>query len=64
MIKQVSHNAMTAGDPAGLTLALTVATQLHPPVTTRAPEVAASAGRAQARRNATARTHRRTSARG
>ncbi|EKX65067.1 hypothetical protein [Streptomyces ipomoeae] len=57
-IKQVSHDVVTAGGPAGLVLALAVAAELHPPVT-RAPEVA-SAARATARRNTAARLHRRT----
>jgi hypothetical protein len=38
MIKQVSHTVVGT-DPAGLTLALAVAYELHAP-TTRAPEVA------------------------
>ncbi|MDX3204036.1 hypothetical protein, partial [Streptomyces scabiei] len=52
MITQISHDVETAGDPAGLGLALAVAAELHPAVT-RAPEVA-SAVPAPARR-ATAR---------
>ncbi|MGW0824879.1 hypothetical protein [Streptomyces sp. NPDC002845] len=60
MIKQVSHENMTVGDPSGLTLALAVAAELHPPVK-RAPEVAVT--RAAARRNTTARMHRRTGSR-
>ncbi|MFE7836313.1 hypothetical protein ACFU53_09715 [Streptomyces sp. NPDC057474] len=57
-IKQVSHDVATAGDPAGLGLALAVAAALHTPVT-RAPEVA-STPHATTRRNTTARLHRRT----
>jgi hypothetical protein len=61
MIKQVSHTV--AGlDPAGFTLALEVAYELHAPVP-RAPEVAMplTAGR---RGTAAARTRRRTDVRG
>ncbi|MER6161810.1 hypothetical protein ABT147_40970 [Streptomyces sp. NPDC001868] len=58
MITQVSHTVATAGDPAGLGLALAVAAELHPPVL-RAPEVAATA-HAPARRGTAARPHRRT----
>ncbi|MBD9701048.1 hypothetical protein IHE56_02860 [Streptomyces sp. ID01-12c] len=57
-IAQISHTVASAGDPAGLGLALAVAAELHPPVT-RAPEVA-SAARGTARRTAKARAHRRT----
>ena len=56
-IKQISHDVVTAGDPAGLGLALAVAAELHTPVT-RAPEVATV--RATARRNTVPRLHRRT----
>ncbi|WP_338897468.1 hypothetical protein WBG99_19165 [Streptomyces sp. TG1A-60] len=57
-IAQISHDVETAGDPAGLGLALVVAAKLHTPVT-RAAEVA-SVVRAPARRNTAARPHRRT----
>ncbi|MGW0842192.1 hypothetical protein ACWD26_18845 [Streptomyces sp. NPDC002787] len=57
-IAQISHTVATAGDPAGLGLALAVAAELHPAVT-RAPEVA-SATRGTARRTTGARPHRRT----
>ncbi|MDX3616222.1 hypothetical protein OG920_21125 [Streptomyces europaeiscabiei] len=57
-ITQVSHDVATAGDPAGLGLALAVAAELHTPVV-RAPEVA-SAARGTARRTTAARPHRRT----
>ncbi|WP_200306755.1 hypothetical protein [Streptomyces adelaidensis] len=57
-IQQISHDVETAGDPAGLGLALAVAAALHTPVT-RAPEVAPAA-RTAARRNTAARLHRRT----
>lgn len=57
-VRQVAHGIGTAGDPAGLSLALAVAAELHTPLT-RAPEVA-SAARAAARRNTAARPHRRT----
>jgi hypothetical protein len=57
-IAQISHTVETAGDPAGLDLALAVAAELHTPVP-RAPEVA-SAARATARRTTAARPHRRT----
>ncbi|MFD3501665.1 hypothetical protein [Streptomyces sp. NPDC058678] len=57
MIKQVSHPA-TGIDPAGFTLALEVAYELHAPVT-RAPEVAAVAHGA-GRRASAARSRRRT----
>ncbi|BBC34392.1 hypothetical protein SGFS_056860 [Streptomyces graminofaciens] len=58
-ITQVSHDVLTAGDPAGLGLALAVAGELHAPVTgLRAPEV--SVVRATARRKTVARMHRRT----
>ncbi|UUU23178.1 hypothetical protein [Streptomyces sp. DSM 40750] len=56
-IQTVAHDVETAGGPAGLGLALTVAAALHPPVT-RAPEVATAP--ATARRNTAARPHRRT----
>ncbi|UUU32896.1 hypothetical protein JIX56_25145 [Streptomyces sp. CA-210063] len=56
-IARISHTVGTAGDPAGLGLALAVAAALHPPVT-RAPEVATAP--ATARRNTAARPHRRT----
>ncbi|KFG02736.1 hypothetical protein PV367_19355 [Streptomyces europaeiscabiei] len=56
-IAQISHDVATAGDPAGLSLALAVAAELHTPVT-RAPEVATT--HATARRNTAARPHRRT----
>ncbi|MDQ0761857.1 hypothetical protein [Streptomyces canus] len=60
MIKQVSHPAAGTG-PAGFTLALEVAYELHPPVT-RAPEVASVT---VARRGvSTARSRRRSPARG
>ncbi|MFD9113402.1 hypothetical protein [Streptomyces bottropensis] len=58
MITQISHDVASAGDPAGLGLALAVAAELHAPVT-RAPEVA-SAARGTARRTPVARPHRRT----
>ncbi|MFF7391476.1 hypothetical protein ACFZAE_23900 [Streptomyces scabiei] len=57
MITQVSHAVASAGDPAGLGLALAVAAELHPAVT-RAPEVAAL--HAPARRSTAARPRRRT----
>ncbi|GAB2752885.1 hypothetical protein [Streptomyces bullii] len=57
MIKQIVH-AVPGTDPAGLSLALAVAAELHPPVT-RAPETAvarpARAVRARRRRTSTAR---------
>ncbi|MGX1475701.1 UNVERIFIED_CONTAM: hypothetical protein RKD50_004509 [Streptomyces canus] len=60
MIKQVSH-PVAGTDPAGFTLALEVAYELHPPVT-RAPEVASVA---VARRGVSAaRNRRRSPARG
>ncbi|MFD9039434.1 hypothetical protein [Streptomyces bottropensis] len=58
MITQISHDVASAGDPAGLGLALAVAAELHAPMT-RAPEVA-SAARGTARRTTVARPHRRT----
>ena len=59
LITRVSHDVVTAGDPAGLGLALAVAGELHAPVKgLRAPEVAVV--RATARRKTVARTHRRT----
>ncbi|MDX3520306.1 hypothetical protein [Streptomyces scabiei] len=57
MITQISHDVETAGDPAGLGLALAVAAELHPAVT-RAPEVA-SAVAAPARRAPAGRPRRR-----
>ncbi|MCX4859179.1 hypothetical protein OG426_25460 [Streptomyces canus] len=60
MIKQVSH-PVAGTDPAGFTLALEVAYELHPPVT-RAPEVVSVA---VARRGVSAaRSRRRSPARG
>ena len=61
MIEQVPHTP-AGTDPAGFTLALEVAYELHPPVT-RAPEVASVA---VARRGVTAgaRSRRRSAARG
>jgi hypothetical protein len=57
MIKRVSHT-VPGTDPAGFTLALEVAYELHAPVT-RAPEVATTAAaparRAAARRRRTVR---------
>ncbi|MFF3330209.1 hypothetical protein ACFYWX_11705 [Streptomyces sp. NPDC002888] len=61
MIKQVSHTVTGVG-AADLGLALGVAYALHAPVS-RAPEVAVVA-RTSAGRRATARSRRRTTARG
>ncbi|GAA3833128.1 hypothetical protein ACFS5L_43320 [Streptomyces phyllanthi] len=62
-VLQVAHErgGDAYGGPAALGLALAVAYELHPPVP-RAPEVAAAPAeaRARARRNTTARIHRRT----
>ncbi|MBZ3907843.1 hypothetical protein [Streptomyces griseiscabiei] len=56
-IPQISHTVATAGDPAGLGLALAVAAELHPAVT-RAPELATTG--ATIRRATAARPRRRT----
>jgi hypothetical protein len=42
MFEQVPHT-VAGTDPAGFALALEVAYELHPPVVTRAPEVATAA---------------------
>jgi len=60
MIKQVSHT-VAGTDPAGFALALEVAYALHAPAP-RAPEVASTA--AARRGAATARSRRRSAARG
>ncbi|MEV0642701.1 hypothetical protein AB0I77_48915 [Streptomyces sp. NPDC050619] len=63
MIKQVSHE-VAGTDPAGFTLALEVAYELHTPQTrapqTRVPEVAVAPGNGTGRRaKAAARSRRR-----
>ncbi|WRZ96047.1 hypothetical protein OHB54_25250 [Streptomyces sp. NBC_01007] len=57
MIKRVPHTAAaSAGDPAGLGLALAVARELHPPAR-RAPELAPAVSRPAPHRTS---GHRRT----
>ena len=58
MIKQVSHT-VAGTDPAGFTLALEVAYELHAPAP-RAPEVAVASSTTRRGSTATTRTRRRT----